>query len=126
MVEACHKDAVVLPDGWEWTCEWEIDPEEAGDSEGWAYTKDQGDPIYTVSLKKGFTFKRRMWKRSRARNGAPVIPKIQELVQSTGGWEYGRTFGSMFDIEELPTDMVRRRRWVRYITNMDPCECANN
>ena len=46
----------------------------------------------------------------------------QDVVKNQGGWEYAKTFASKFDIEELASDMVRRRRWVRYMTSLDPCK----
>ncbi|XP_063674366.1 myoferlin-like [Bolinopsis microptera] len=120
MIESSAKDEVKLSSDWEWTHEWVIDSEEPGDVDGWSYTHSPDSQTYTCSEKKGNSFKRRMWKRERVRNGPPVLPDIKEVVEKKGGWVYSKTFKSKFNIEELSTDMVRRRRWIRNMSSMDP------
>ena len=54
----------------------------------------------------------------------PHFLPVQEVVAEKGGWEYAQTFNGRVHIDELATDMVRRRRWVRPMTNIDPCKYA--
>ncbi|EDV22851.1 uncharacterized protein TRIADDRAFT_58489 [Trichoplax adhaerens] len=111
------KEEVVLPKGWVWESDWQIDYDRAVDEDGWEYTLGSG---YVPVEKNYHLERRRRWVRKRRLKDASAAKKKKPKSTSSEGWQYATSFSSKFHPKSSMTDFVRRRRWIRKLKAVKP------
>ena len=88
--ETCCKQSTLLPVGWEWTSDWEVEPFEL-EKEGWYYAADFTIPTRFCSSKpSGLAIvRRRKWRRTRAQVTASRTDSASDYRTWVGTSFYG-------------------------------------
>ncbi|XP_047127416.1 myoferlin isoform X1 [Hydra vulgaris] len=117
-----HRDKTVLPEGWKWVDDWQIDVNRACDEEGWEYCIEATTGGWGAVEKMYHLCRRRRFVRNRVLeiNQEKLRKKLEKQTKTGEGWEYAPTFTMKFHTKERKFDMVRRRRWHRKMVNITP------
>eukprot|EP00116_Pleurobrachia_bachei_P010910 sb/3471172/ len=90
------------PPGWEWGEDWNISLDFSS-----VVSADYGLNTYTD----------KMFEVDTREEGKGWSSATKKVIETTGGWDYAKTFSSRFHSGEMTSDIVRRRRWRRMLNS---------
>ncbi|KAF5404171.1 hypothetical protein PHET_02557 [Paragonimus heterotremus] len=127
-------EKITLPEGWAWEGEWTVDLKRCCDEEGFEYATNSTEESYMATEKLHHMFRRKRLIRKRVYGEAAHEVKqtvVGSIIDQKVGarlsmldsmspapaeeWEYAFNFDSKFHTKERNVDMVRRRRWHRFL-----------
>ncbi|KAF8570721.1 hypothetical protein P879_06268 [Paragonimus westermani] len=127
-------EKITLPEGWTWEGEWTVDLKRCCDEEGFEYATNSSEESYMATEKLHHMFRRKRLIRKRVYGEAAHEVKqavVGSIIDQKVGarlsmldsltpapaeeWEYAFNFDSKFHTKERNVDMVRRRRWHRFL-----------
>ncbi|XP_041370601.1 myoferlin-like isoform X3 [Gigantopelta aegis] len=117
-----NREETVLPAGWKWDYDWQVDLSRAVDEEGFEYCVEATIGGYGPVEKTYHLCRRRRWVRSRTMvmDVKKQAEKEKFKQKREEGWEYAPLFNMKFHAQERTMDLVRRRRWHRKMVAEDP------